>query len=56
MVGRKDAANKNIRDLGVLPEEAFVETTSSTDKLVKKLHKVMHALEDFTHVNKKAYE
>ena len=30
---RKDVCNKNIRDLGVLPEEAFVETTASMEKV-----------------------
>lgn len=30
---RKDECNKNIRDLGVLPEEAFVETTASMEKV-----------------------
>lgn len=33
MIARKDVANKNIRDLGVLPEEAFVETNANTDKV-----------------------
>ncbi|GAA5892360.1 cohesin subunit SMC3 [Sporobolomyces salmoneus] len=53
---RKDECNKNIRDLGVLPEEAFVETTASSEKLLKKLRKVNEALKGFAHVNKKAYE
>lgn len=30
---RKDVINKNIRDLGVLPEEAFVETSATTQKV-----------------------
>ncbi|GAA5964873.1 hypothetical protein JCM3765_005807 [Sporobolomyces pararoseus] len=53
---RKDECNKNIRDLGVLPEEAFVETSASSEKLLKKLKKVNEALKGFAHVNKKAYE
>ncbi|GAA5985596.1 hypothetical protein JCM5350_007149 [Sporobolomyces pararoseus] len=53
---RKDECNKNIRDLGVLPEEAFVETSASSEKLLKKLRKVNEALKGFAHVNKKAYE
>lgn len=30
---RKDECNKNIRDLGVLPEEAFVENSQPMDKV-----------------------
>ncbi|KAK4703751.1 structural maintenance of chromosome 3 (chondroitin sulfate proteoglycan 6), partial [Phenoliferia sp. Uapishka_3] len=56
LVSRKDDCNKNIRDLGVLPEEAFVETNDSSEKLLKKLRKVNEALKGFAHVNKKAYE
>lgn len=33
LIGRKDECNKNIRDLGVLPEEAFVETNDSSEKV-----------------------
>ncbi|KAK4057964.1 Structural maintenance of chromosomes protein 3 [Microbotryomycetes sp. JL221] len=56
LLQRKDACNKNIRDLGVLPDEAFVETTASSEKLAKRLRKVHEALKGFAHVNKKAYE
>ncbi|KAL8278388.1 hypothetical protein RQP46_009280 [Phenoliferia psychrophenolica] len=56
LISRKDDCNKNIRDLGVLPEEAFVETNDSSEKLLKKLRKVNEALKGFAHVNKKAYE
>ncbi|GAA5994281.1 cohesin subunit SMC3 [Rhodotorula paludigena] len=56
LMQRKDECNKNIRDLGVLPEEAFAETTASSEKLLKKLRKVNEALKGFAHVNKKAYE
>ncbi|BGP07249.1 Structural maintenance of chromosomes protein 3 [Rhodotorula toruloides] len=56
LLQRKDECNKNIRDLGVLPEEAFAETTASSEKLLKKLRKVNEALKGFAHVNKKAYE
>lgn len=35
LIQRKDECNKNIRDLGVLPEEAFVETTASSEKVTK---------------------
>lgn len=33
LMQRKDECNKNIRDLGVLPEEAFAETTASSEKV-----------------------
>ncbi|GAA5927291.1 cohesin subunit SMC3 [Sporobolomyces koalae] len=56
LMQRKDECNKNIRDLGVLPEEAFIETSASSEKLLKKLRKVNEALKGFAHVNKKAYE
>ncbi|GAA6014847.1 hypothetical protein JCM10207_002200 [Rhodosporidiobolus poonsookiae] len=56
LLQRKDECNKNIRDLGVLPEEAFAETTASSDKLLKRLRKVNESLKGFAHVNKKAYE
>ncbi|KDQ11977.1 hypothetical protein BOTBODRAFT_113479 [Botryobasidium botryosum FD-172 SS1] len=54
---RKDECNKNIRDLGVLPEEAFEKYTNvQPDKLVKRLHIVNESLKKFAHVNKKAFE
>ncbi|PWN19657.1 putative SMC3 [Microstroma glucosiphilum] len=54
---QKDKCNAHIRDLGVLPEEAFEKYLStSMDRLVKKLHKVNDALKDYSHVNKKAVE
>ncbi|SGY80329.1 BQ5605_C008g05358 [Microbotryum silenes-dioicae] len=49
LMQRKDECNKKIRDLGVLPEEAFVETTVTSEK-------VNEALKAFSHVNKKAFE
>ncbi|KAJ7046576.1 structural maintenance of chromosome protein 3 [Mycena alexandri] len=55
--GRKEECNRNIRDLGVLPEEAFDKYTSEKlDRLVKKLHTVNEGLKKFAHVNKKAFE
>lgn len=33
LMGRKDDCNKNIRDLGVLPEEAFVETNDPSEEV-----------------------
>ncbi|KAG8980084.1 Structural maintenance of chromosomes protein 3, partial [Tulasnella sp. 427] len=57
LLGKKDDASKNIRDLGVLPEEAFEKYTGvKPDRLVKKLHTVNEALKKFAHVNKKAFE
>ncbi|KAJ6547371.1 RecF/RecN/SMC protein [Mycena capillaripes] len=57
LTGRKDECNRNIRDLGVLPEEAFEKYTSEKlDRLVKKLHAVNEGLKKFAHVNKKAFE
>ncbi|KAG0704773.1 RecF/RecN/SMC [Suillus ampliporus] len=57
LVGRKEECNRNIRDLGVLPEEAFEKyTNEKLDRLVKKLHTVNEGLKKFAHVNKKAFE
>jgi len=49
--------SRNIRDLGVLPEEAFgrFEKTNS-NAIVKRLHKVNESLKKYSHVNKKAFE
>lgn len=49
--------SRSIRDLGVLPGEAFrkLEKTSS-DAIVKRLHKVTESLKKYSHVNKKAFE
>ncbi|KAI0371167.1 structural maintenance of chromosome protein 3 [Pilatotrama ljubarskyi] len=57
LLNRKDECNRNIRDLGVLPEEAFEKyTNEKLDRLVKKLHTVNEGLKKFAHVNKKAFE
>ncbi|KAJ3747632.1 structural maintenance of chromosome protein 3 [Lentinula detonsa] len=57
LVSRKDECNRNIRDLGVLPEEAFEKYThEKPDRLVRKLHSVSEGLKKFAHVNKKAFE
>ncbi|KAG5634871.1 hypothetical protein H0H81_000460 [Sphagnurus paluster] len=57
LMGRKDECNRNIRDLGVLPEEAFEKyINEKLDRLVKKLHTVNEGLKKFAHVNKKAFE
>jgi structural maintenance of chromosome 3 (chondroitin sulfate proteoglycan 6) len=47
----------NIRDLGVLPDEAFTKyKTTDSNTVVKKLHKVNESLKKYSHVNKKAFE
>ncbi|KAI9463542.1 structural maintenance of chromosome protein 3 [Lactarius psammicola] len=57
LVSKKDESNRNIRDLGVLPEEAFEKyINEKSDRLVKKLHAVNEGLKKFAHVNKKAFE
>ncbi len=48
---------KNIRDLGVLPEEAFERFARTDNKTVaKRLEKVNESLKKYKHVNKKAFE
>ncbi|KAH8115688.1 structural maintenance of chromosome protein 3 [Phellopilus nigrolimitatus] len=57
LMNRKDDCNRSIRDLGVLPEEAFEKYMhEKLDRLVKKLHTVNEGLKKFAHVNKKAFE
>ncbi|KAL2008487.1 hypothetical protein VTN00DRAFT_6681 [Thermoascus crustaceus] len=47
----------NIRDLGVLPDEAFTKfKNTDSNTVVKRLHKVNEALKKYSHVNKKAFE
>ncbi|KAL4803439.1 RecF/RecN/SMC [Aspergillus unguis] len=47
----------NIRDLGVLPDEAFTKyKNTDSNTVVKKLHKANEALKKYSHVNKKAFE
>ncbi|KAJ5949284.1 hypothetical protein N7454_000868 [Penicillium verhagenii] len=47
----------NIRDLGVLPDEAFTKyQKTDSNAVVKKLHKTNEALKKYSHVNKKAFE
>ncbi|PMB69283.1 Chromosome segregation protein sudA [Beauveria bassiana] len=48
---------KNIRELGVLPEEAFDKYENmEANVITKKLKKVNEALKKYKHVNKKAFE
>lgn len=57
LLRKKDECTKNIRDLGVLPGEAF-RTHEEVDskKLLDKLHIVNDGLKKFSNVNKKAFE
>ena len=57
LVKKKDDAARNIRDLGVLPEEAFEKYQHLSSKtLLGKLHSVNETLKVFGVVNKKAFE
>ncbi|WVQ96685.1 hypothetical protein IAU59_003791 [Kwoniella sp. CBS 9459] len=57
LINRREECNNKIRDLGVLPEEAFSKYIEQrSDKIVKRLHKVQEGLKKFAHVNKKAFE
>ncbi|KAI9097065.1 putative chromosome segregation protein SudA [Phlyctochytrium arcticum] len=60
LIKRKEECDKNIREVGALPEgpdealEAYEGVP--TDRLLKKLRKVNEGLKKFSHVNKKAFE
>ncbi|KAM3587033.1 Structural maintenance of chromosomes protein 3 [Umbelopsis sp. WA50703] len=57
LLQKKNECTSNIRDLGVLPEEAFEKYTKMTmEKLLKRLHKTNESLKKYSHVNKKAFE
>ncbi|CAK7264179.1 Structural maintenance of chromosomes protein 3 [Sporothrix epigloea] len=50
-------AAKNIRELGVLPEEAFQKyERMDSSKISKRLKSVLETLKKYRHVNKKAFE
>ncbi len=54
---KKDDAIAHIRELGVLPEEAFeYDDQVQVPLLLQKLHKVNETLKKYGHVNKKAFE
>jgi structural maintenance of chromosome 3 (chondroitin sulfate proteoglycan 6) len=54
---RYKTCTDSIRDLGVLPEEAFTKyKNTNSDVIVKRLHKANEALKKYTSVNKKAFE
>jgi len=57
LVQRKDECTKQIRDLGVLPEEAFEKYINfKSERLAKQLKSTNEGLKKFQHVNKKAFE
>ncbi|KAF9586260.1 Structural maintenance of chromosomes protein 3 [Lunasporangiospora selenospora] len=57
LLRKKESCTKNIRELGVLPEEAFEKYRNvSSQKLLKQIHKVNEELKKYSHVNKKAFE
>ena len=57
LTARLQDCTKNIRDLGVLPDEAFERfANASSDKIQARLKKVTEALKKYVGVNKKAFE
>ncbi|KAF3906504.1 hypothetical protein ABW20_dc0106955 [Dactylellina cionopaga] len=57
LVESASEVQRKIRDLGVLPDEAFEKYTKvKSETLVSKLKKVHENLKKFSHVNKKAFE
>ncbi|KAI9202171.1 structural maintenance of chromosome protein [Polychytrium aggregatum] len=56
LMKRKDECDKNLREVGVLPEGRQKYEDMDTKKLVKALHKVKEELKKYSHVNKKAFE
>ncbi|KAF9182630.1 Structural maintenance of chromosomes protein 3 [Haplosporangium sp. Z 11] len=57
LLRKKEECTKNIRELGVLPEEAFEKYKDmASQKLLKHIHKVNEELKKYSHVNKKAFE
>ncbi|WFD44305.1 Structural maintenance of chromosomes protein 3 [Malassezia psittaci] len=57
LLQQRERVNQQIRDLGVLPEDAFRKySTQSSDRLVQQLQSVRGALDQMTHVNKRAVE
>ncbi|KAJ3129036.1 Structural maintenance of chromosomes protein 3 [Physocladia obscura] len=59
LVKRKEECTKNIRDLGVLPEEALRDDASknqTSHQMLAALHKINEKLKKYGQVNKKAFE
>lgn len=54
---KREECNANIRDLGVLPDEAFEKyNNQKIDRLLRRLHRANEKLKKYSHVNKKAFE
>ncbi|KAF9290026.1 Structural maintenance of chromosomes protein 3 [Mortierella alpina] len=57
LLQKKEDCIRSIRELGVLPEEAFEKyKNAASQKLLKQIHKVNEELKKYSHVNKKAFE
>ena len=57
LLEQRERCTQQIRDLGVLPEDAFRSYADrSTDELVSQLQRARAALEEVAHVNKRAVE
>lgn len=59
LLGRREEVQRKIRDLGVLPEEAFQQEKYdkfNSEDLLKKLNKVNEKLVKYSHINRKAME
>ncbi|CAO3568041.1 unnamed protein product [Mortierella alpina] len=57
LLQKKEDCIRSIRELGVLPEEAFEKyKNAASQKLLKQIHKVNEELRKYSHVNKKAFE
>ncbi|KAG0223701.1 Structural maintenance of chromosomes protein 3 [Actinomortierella wolfii] len=57
LLRKKEECTKSIRELGVLPEEAFEKYQKmDAQKLIKLLHRVHEEIKKYGHVNKKAFE
>ncbi|ODV63746.1 cohesin subunit SMC3 [Ascoidea rubescens DSM 1968] len=56
LIKRRDDIQRKIRELGVLPEEAFSKKYSEMngDRLLRKLNQMTKELSKYSHVNKKA--
>ncbi|KAI0229060.1 Structural maintenance of chromosomes protein 3 [Massospora cicadina] len=57
LLQKREACAKNIRELGVLPEEAFTKYIEKAhERIVNRLRKVNATLKKYSHVNRKALE
>ncbi|KAL2024632.1 hypothetical protein VTK56DRAFT_6833 [Thermocarpiscus australiensis] len=57
LISQADEYAKNIRDLGILPEEAFGKYEKmKPEQIESRLRKVNEALKKYKHVNKKAFD